>query len=310
VADPVHILTQDADGGVIAASGKGLFTEYDDVLSKLARHPLLTIGGYRFKGFDWGDTASPRTQQLTELANEIDRAVRAAIASVFPEMLYPTEPNMLIKAQDQKHRDGVMDKGSETGLFGSGSSEGRTAKTNIRNSNTGSDTHPEPVAYEPSTSTTTSPVPERPERGLTAFEEDVPENRGKALDVVTKQGQNQLDPGRQGHELGMTAPAKTRPRVVKHILGRPEKLAKELLTDPRKEVNLEQEQANLTATGENVKATDEKVKDSKEAKEAVDTAVKVAMAVVKAMNSIEMRTLLEQLKTLLDKIYASRAERR
>lgn len=54
---------------------------------------------------------------------------------------------------------------------------------------------------------------------------------------------------------------------------------------------------------------DEKVK-TKEAKEAVDTAVRVAKAIVNAMNSAEMRSLFEQLKTLLDQIYASRPQTR
>ena len=62
--------------------------------------PLMVIGGYRFRGFDWDDKASPRTAQLTELANEIDRAIRAAVATLAPEGVYPTEPNLLIKGID------------------------------------------------------------------------------------------------------------------------------------------------------------------------------------------------------------------
>jgi hypothetical protein len=290
VADPVHILTQDADGGVIAASGKGLFTEYDDVLSKLAHHPLLTIGGYRFKGFDWGDKASPRTQQLTELANEIDRAVRAAIASVFPQMLYPTEPNMLIKAQDKKHQDGVMDKGSEGGIFGDRASEGRAAKTNVLNTNNGANAHPNPVAWEPSTSTVTSPVPERPERHLTVGEGEVPNDKTKSMDPVRDQAQNLLSGDRTALELGKTTNTEIPRTARKNILGRPAALAQELVNDPTKQVNVGAEEAAIDAEAARIKKN-KSVKDNKDLKD---------------MNGDELKNLLAQAFKLLDDIYKAR----
>jgi hypothetical protein len=306
VADPVHILTQDADGGVIAASGKGLFTEYDDVLSKLARHPLLTIGGYRFKGFDWGDLADSRTQQLTELANEIDRAVRAAIATVFPEMLYPTEPNMLIKAQDKKHRDGVMDKGSEEGIFGDRASEGRAAKTNILTSNAGANAHPKPVAWEPSTSTVTSPVPERPDRHLTVQEGEVPDDKTKSMDPMRDQAQSLLSGDRTALELSKATNNTEIPRTArKNILGRPAALAQELANDPTKQVHVAAEEAAIDAEAARIK-TNSSVKKSKEIQEAVDKAAQVAKAIVKAMNGDELKNLLTQAFKLLDEIYKAR----
>jgi hypothetical protein len=171
-ADPVHIVVQDADGGVLSASGEHVLTAYDEVLKDMARHPLLTIGGYHFQGHAWPAESDQRTQRLTELSNAVDRAIRAAIATAYPEMLYPTEPNMLIKAKDDTHKDGVFDRQLDEhpkGLFGLGASEGRTARQNIMRADNaqGDAKHPQPIAYAPSTSTMTSPVPERPERGLT-----------------------------------------------------------------------------------------------------------------------------------------------
>jgi hypothetical protein len=305
VADPVHILTQDADGGVIAKSSKGLFTEYDDVLSKLARHPLLTIGGYRFNGFDWGQLAGSRTQQLTELANEIDRAVRAAIASVFPQMLYPTEPNMLIKAQDKEHKDGVMDTGSINGLFGDRASEGRAAKTNILANNIGDNAHPNPVAWAPSTSTVTSPVPERPERHLTVGEGEVPDDKTKSLDPVRDQAQNLLSGDRTALELGKTTQTEIPRTARKNILGRPAALAQDLHNDPTKQVNVAREEEAIDAEAARIKKN-KSVKDNEKLKEAVDKAAEVAKAVIKAMSGDELKNLLAQVFKLLDDIYKAK----
>lgn len=229
VADPVHIVVQDADGGVAAPAKQdgtqpGILTAYDDVLSDVERHPLLTIGGYHFQGFQW-EPGDQRTQRLTELSNEIDRAVRQAIATVYPAMLYPTEPNLLIKAQDAQHKDGVFDRGLQQ-PFGTGTAEGRTARTAILEADRDSeDRHPAPVLYAPSTSTMTSPVPERLERGLTVPAtpeyvakaesgglskertgstkpvESLPDHRKHAALVVEEQAQNTLSSRRLAYEF-------------------------------------------------------------------------------------------------------------
>ncbi|MFV2120391.1 hypothetical protein ACE14D_18920, partial [Streptomyces sp. Act-28] len=166
----VHIVSQDADTGVAAISGMGVLRAYDKVLSSMERHPLLVIGGYHFGGFKWGEHDDARMQQLTLLSNELDRTIRAAIAKRFPEMLYPTEPNMLIKAWDKKHAGGVFQEIRATGLtavqerlYGLRGAEGRHLRIRLMELFG----HEFEVFYAPETSTTTSPLPENEDRGLT-----------------------------------------------------------------------------------------------------------------------------------------------
>jgi hypothetical protein len=211
VADPVHILLQDGDGGVKAAGAdgaglRGVFTEYDEFLSRLAHHRLLTIGGYRFTGFDWDaePDATPKTRQLTELGNAIDHAIRSAIATVHPEMLYPTEPNLLIKALDAQHNDGIMDIRPGAGpdghpmvpprMFEHRAVEGWRAGHNVRNAQP---EHPAKVAWAPQAALTTSPVPDNPSRGLTVYDHDASEEinaGGDGVDTMQRQAQTYLNP--------------------------------------------------------------------------------------------------------------------
>lgn len=76
----------------------------------------------------------------TQVGNRYDRIIRDAISTVYPRMLYPTEPNMLIKAYDssddtdffktsffdESHR--LKQQGS---LWGMGASEGRVFKEHL-----------------------------------------------------------------------------------------------------------------------------------------------------------------------------------
>jgi hypothetical protein len=209
VADPVHILLQDGDGGVKAAGAdgaglRGVFTEYDEFLSRLSQHRLLTIGGYRFTGFDWDaePDATPKTRQLTELGNAIDHAIRSAIATVYPEMLYPTEPNLLIKALDEQHEDGIMNvrPGAEggrmvpPGMFEHRAVEGWRAGHTVRNAQPD---HPHKVAWAPQAALTTSPVPDKPSRGLTVYDYDASEEvnaGGDGVATMANQAQTYLNP--------------------------------------------------------------------------------------------------------------------
>ena len=178
IADPVHILSQDADGKVAAASGKGVLAEYDAVLRAMDRQPMLVIGGYNFDHFEWDAHDPQRKQQLTRLANELDRAIRAAIAKLYPDMLYPSEPNTLMKATDERDGGGIFQDpqhlrdldaahvgadGDRMGAFyGLGQNEGRNAM--LRRREVAGDSFS--MGYEPSASTTTSPLPNDDARGL------------------------------------------------------------------------------------------------------------------------------------------------
>ncbi|MFH9672103.1 hypothetical protein ACH4L5_07445 [Streptomyces sp. NPDC017405] len=165
----VHIVSQDADTGVAAASGVGVLRAYQQVLDSMKRHPLLTIGGYHFEGFKWGEKDHPHMRQMTLLSNELDRAIRKAITEEHPEMLYPTEPNMLIKAWDAKGAGGVFQDARARGLlavqgqlFGLRGAEGRMLRIRLMEL-FGTDFA---VAYAPEASTGTSPLPENEDRAL------------------------------------------------------------------------------------------------------------------------------------------------
>ncbi|EFL29140.1 conserved hypothetical protein [Streptomyces himastatinicus ATCC 53653] len=174
--DQVHILGQDADTGVAVSETTGVLAAYKRILDAMASHPQITIGGYRFKGFNWSPEGDQRPKQLTLLANELDRAIRVVIGKKFPQMLYPTEPNMLIKAWDRHRPDGLFQDSRlgalrriQGGLYGVGSAEGRTLRIRYREV-FGEEL---PVAYVPEASTTTSPEPGDRDRGLTVEPSDV-----------------------------------------------------------------------------------------------------------------------------------------
>ncbi|AQW55435.1 hypothetical protein SHXM_08898 [Streptomyces hygroscopicus] len=172
VNQQVHIVSQDADTGVAAISGVGVLRAYEKVLTEMGAHPLLTIGGYHFDDFDWGRKADRRAKQLTRLANELDRAIRVGIAKKYPQMLYPTEPNLLIKAWDHQEGrvSGVFHDARGLALlevqgllFGARGAEGRAMRNALMKA-FGTDFS---VAYAPDASTGTSPLPGDEARGLT-----------------------------------------------------------------------------------------------------------------------------------------------
>lgn len=165
----VHIVSQDADTGVSARHGMGVLAAYTQVLTELGSHPLLTIGGYTFAGFDWADGADPRTVQLTTLSNQVDRAIREAISTKYRQMLYPTEPNMLIKAWDKEGSPGVFQDPRTLGLLQAqgelypiGGAEGRKLKIKLMQLFGDGFT----LVYAPLARVTTSPAPGDVKRGL------------------------------------------------------------------------------------------------------------------------------------------------
>jgi hypothetical protein len=332
-ADPVHIVVQDADGGVDSVSGKHVLTAYDEVLQEMERHPLLTIGGYHFKGHTWPADSSERTKQLTELSNEVDRAIRAAIASVYPEMLYPTEPNMLIKAQDKQHKDGVFDRNLQDDLFGLGASEGRTARQNILRADNApevDDKHDHPVHYAPSTSTMTSPVPERPERGLTvpatpehmqhAISGELYKERTGAKDVkpdkqypslvVEEQSQNPLAPRRLNQEF-VAAYENTNGKIPnaakKKIKDEFEQPADQVKKTTTPVVNAPVEPSNAASNSSSAQPSGKAGKAGKGGKakaeqaphDSVVLAQQIAAAITTAMSDDKMRQTWEDLSKIL-----------
>lgn len=154
---------------------KGLFSRYDAIFAELGKHPLMVIGGYEFRSKPGGgdrhlDSDNP-VERLTQVLDDIQRAIRKAIATVDPKGVYPTEPNLVFKAFE---RGGKPDGGDhdlfQTGLFegggpdgsqklkrggslwGTGPAEGRALRENLTGAVPGGE-----VAYDPRAAVATDP---------------------------------------------------------------------------------------------------------------------------------------------------------
>ncbi|MET9662632.1 hypothetical protein [Streptomyces sp. NPDC006510] len=168
----VHVFSQDPDGGLttVGEDPMGVLAKYTRVLADMERHPMLTIGGYSFKGVSWAEEADPRRGQLTVLGNEIDRAIRAAVAKVLPRMIYPTEPNMLIKAwtHDKSEQRGIFQDpammGGKKPFWGKKDAEGWAIRDRLARGYRGDER--DFVAYVPEAVTTTDPLIQDPSRGF------------------------------------------------------------------------------------------------------------------------------------------------
>ncbi|TXI41722.1 MAG: hypothetical protein E6Q59_01760 [Nitrosomonas sp.] len=75
----------------------------------------------------------------SQVGNRYDRIIRDAISDIYPKMLYPTEPNMLIKAYDTEDDTDFFNTSlfgnkklkNQGSLWGVGASEGRIFKENL-----------------------------------------------------------------------------------------------------------------------------------------------------------------------------------
>lgn len=75
----------------------------------------------------------------SQVGNRYDRIIRDSISDIYPKMLYPTEPNMLIKAYDTKDGTDFFNTSlfedkklkNQGSLWGVGASEGRIFKENL-----------------------------------------------------------------------------------------------------------------------------------------------------------------------------------
>jgi hypothetical protein len=112
--------------GTEIEGSKGVLSRYDKVLAQLGRHPLLVVGGYRF---DLGKASRKLNESdpgdfLTYLADVLNQAVRKALGQGLA--VYPTEPNLLIKAYE-KGKPLALPKD----LWGVGAAEGRHMRKNL-----------------------------------------------------------------------------------------------------------------------------------------------------------------------------------
>ncbi|MFI0820867.1 hypothetical protein ACH4TX_32705 [Streptomyces sp. NPDC021098] len=320
--DQVHILGQDADTGAAVSGTTGVLAAYKKILDAMESHPQITIGGYHFKGFNWSPEGDQRPKQLTLLANELDRAIRVAIGKKFPQMLYPTEPNMLIKAWDRNRPDGLFQDSRlaalrriQGGLYGIGSAEGR--KLRIRYMEVFGEELP--VAYVPEASTTTSPEPEDRDRGLIRVPSDIQlAARGKmrtkggaekAIRVAHRmyaliiQSQSYASANTLAREYFYANPRMSnnlqrtlRDTVFVHV----ENVAMLMADNPRLTVRSPSIKAELQRLSD---AVDRLVRGSggdQRRKQAVQRARDLTSDIIKAMTAPELHTYWESVRTALD----------
>ncbi|MBL1111560.1 hypothetical protein JK364_03905 [Streptomyces sp. 110] len=320
--DQVHILGQDADTGVAVSETMGVLAEYQQILDAMESHPQLTIGGYHFKGFNWSPEGDQRPKQLTLLANVLDRAIRVAIGKKFPQMLYPTEPNMLIKAWDRHRPDGLFQNSRlhalrqiQGGLYGIRSAEGRTLR--IRYMEVFGEELP--VAYVPEASTTTSPEPQDEDRGLTVRPSGVHRAaRGKmrakggaeeAIRVAHRmyaliiQSQSYASAHTLSREYFYANPGMSnrlrytlRDTVFVHV----ENVAMMMADNPRLTARSAGIQAELQRLSETVDRLARGSGGDQRRKQAVQRARDLVSDIIKAMTAPELHTYWESVSTALD----------
>jgi hypothetical protein len=328
----VHIVSQDADTDVATRSGMGVLAAYDAVLTELGEHPILTIGGYTFDGFGWDERSMPRTKQLTNLANEVDRAIRAAIARKHPEMLYPTEPNLLIKAWDDSRRDGIFQDArmralltsGQGALFGTGGTEGRTAKIRMAEAYGPRFT----VAYVPGASTGTSPLPGVPTRKLSVYPEDIREYssgaqmpKGRAETVhphpmyaVLMQSQSYASARTLAREFvyanpGLTGEDYTALQAM--IFSQVEETAKVMAKNPALTVNSPEIQRRLRVLSKAVTAYQStKSETDLQTRAAIERAGEVTREIITAMTAADLKSTWKKLKAQLRQIRHEKAPAR
>lgn len=101
----VYIFNSDADAPSFRTAeqhqgtDRTLLRGYSDTL-KQKGYPSLMVGGYRFDHKESGgdlDQANP-SHRLTLLANHLDSQFRILVSKLNPELIYPTEPNMVFLA--------------------------------------------------------------------------------------------------------------------------------------------------------------------------------------------------------------------
>ncbi|MFD4232750.1 hypothetical protein [Streptomyces sp. NPDC058542] len=360
VNERVHIVNQDADGGVTAWGGRGVLTEYDAFLSDMEIHPTLTIGGYTFEGFDWTPSGAPRATQLgrlvhalrsamatakarltgsptargeraqsahlTTLGNRLDRTIRTAISEVHPEMLYPTEPNMLIKATDSLHGGGIFQddnlrpspSSKQGALYGIGGSEGRSAKIRMMKN----DPEGFMARYAPGTSIGTDPLPDDKGRGLTvtpqnvrdvtsgtAFDDGIPRHRAYALIMQSQTTASAMNLAREFRMINPRLTAADELRLRDEIFAHVERAAEFMVDNP--DVAIEDKNSPVEGILMNLRDSFEKaiLRDAstgnEELLEAYRKAHQITDRIIRTMTASEMGSLWKDLSSSLHRISES-----
>lgn len=115
-------------------------TAYGDSKKKFERSiPSENLADYKPEDQIRLQQKIEQIEHNSQVGNRYDRIIRDAISGIYPKMLYPTEPNMLIKAYEAetttKTGTNLFDKkdlfAAQGNLWGMGASEGRILKENL-----------------------------------------------------------------------------------------------------------------------------------------------------------------------------------
>ncbi|MGW5443563.1 hypothetical protein [Streptomyces asiaticus] len=318
----VYGLSQDADGGLRTLGGKGLLAEYDAILRDIAGDVTMITGGYHFEGFDWGSNASPRTVQLTQLANEIDRAIRAAFGLHVPQALYPAEPNTLIKlwdARDEKHVYDIFQrlqqaKARDRRPYGVGGGEGRRFRNWARRLLGGAFS----MVYAPSAA-----IPSDPrlgtDRGFEVSEKSIEDSQQPANPVI-KQAQSMANAYTITLELtGGMVPGLGRPeqttvsRVFRHVEAVIRLLtdAPELtVADPSVQEHVDAVKTLLKDARERLPQAGGRTPGEQRTHDAMGLVESVAHEIIGALTASDLKRTWRKLNKLTQQIRAEKAERK
>ncbi|MGW5697370.1 hypothetical protein ACWEWX_42930 [Streptomyces asiaticus] len=282
----------------------------------------MITGGYHFEGFDWGSNASPRTVQLTQLANEIDRAIRAAFGLHVPQALYPAEPNTLIKLWDARDEKRVYDifqrlqqaKARDRRPYGVGGGEGRRFRNWARRLLGGAFS----MAYAPSAA-----IPSDPrlgtDRGFEVSEKSIEDSQHPANPVI-KQAQSMANAYTITLELtGGTVPGLGRPeqttvsRVFRHVEAVIRLLtdAPELtMEDPGIQEHVDAVKTLLKDARKRLLQTGGSTPDAQRTHDAMGLVESVAHEIIGALTASDLKRTWRKLNKLTQEIRAEKAERK
>ncbi|MGW5498674.1 hypothetical protein ACWEWC_42680, partial [Streptomyces olivaceoviridis] len=315
----VHIFSQDPDGGLVTVGEDpmGVLAKYTKVLEEMQRHPMLTIGGYSFKGVSWAANAHPRRVQLTVLGNEIDRAIRAAVAKVLPRMIYPTEPNMLIKAwtHDKNEQPGIFEDpammGDNKPFWGKKAAEGWAMRDRLARGYHSDEK--DFVAYVPEAATTTDPLIHDSSRGFGIGDPEVlhavrPRRRNPdPADALLGQSQTYANAKRLAMEMSKSEmPASNAARrailatqgLTARIYSEVESVVRMMARNP-KALGTEELRLRLEAIDAKVEQV---LGDERGREDLVRKAGEVAKEIVRALTSADLEGTWVQIKQCLDEI--------
>lgn len=288
----------------------GVLAKYTNLLAAMGNHPMLTIGGYSFEGFDWGANADSRMAQLTRLANQIDRAIRAAVSEKMPRMVYPTEPNLLIKAwtNDKEEHPGIFQDpammGRPASFWGAAQAEGWDVRKRLSNDYRGDEE--DFVRYAPEAATTTDPVPGDPSRGFALGPEAVQHATRSRLknphpaDAILAQSQTYASAKRLAMEMavGSGGVEFSTQRNLEKVYAEAQGIIRMMVENPAG-LGGEELAGRLAAVDKQV---DFLLESEEERKDLVEKAGEITKHIIKALTSTDLADTWSRLAAILKQI--------